>query len=109
MTIAQPPSRPAAEGVAMTKQGRSSRVIDLLLDERLFGLDAEQYDAFVKALDNPPPDERLIALMEETPVWSEPPRSLAPGALRRKIGKGGESVCGCFRYSWRCRWISIIS
>jgi uncharacterized protein (DUF1778 family) len=46
------------------------RAIDVLLDQRLFVLDPEQYDAFVKALDNPPPpDEKLVALMKRKPLW----------------------------------------
>uniref|UniRef100_UPI0038F71664 type II toxin-antitoxin system TacA family antitoxin n=1 Tax=Streptomyces turgidiscabies TaxID=85558 RepID=UPI0038F71664 len=31
-----------------------SLAIDVLLDQRLFVLDADRYDAFVHALDNPP-------------------------------------------------------
>lgn len=44
--------------------------IDVLLDQRLFTLDAEQYDAFVHALDNPPPPgPKLRALLRRTPAW----------------------------------------
>lgn len=44
--------------------------IDVLLDQRLFVLDAERYDAFVDALDNAPaPGPRLRALMRRTPAW----------------------------------------
>src|SRR6266436_4324531 len=39
--------------------------IDVLLDQRLFVLDADKYDAFVSTLDNPPPaGPALKALMK---------------------------------------------
>ena len=45
--------------------------IDVLLDQRLFALDAGRYDAFVHALDNPPaPGPKLRALLRRTPVWA---------------------------------------
>jgi uncharacterized protein (DUF1778 family) len=44
--------------------------IDVLLDQRLFVLDPEQYDAFVRVLDNPPPaGAKLKALMKKKPLW----------------------------------------
>lgn len=44
--------------------------IDVLLDQRLFNLDPERYDAFVHALDNPPaPGPKLRALLRRTPAW----------------------------------------
>lgn len=44
--------------------------IDVLLDQRLFALNAAQYDVFAKALDNPPaPGPKLRALMRRTPAW----------------------------------------
>jgi uncharacterized protein (DUF1778 family) len=44
--------------------------IDVLLDQRLFVLDGERYDAFVQALDNPPaPGPRLRALLRRVPAW----------------------------------------
>lgn len=44
--------------------------IDVLLDQRLFALDAARYDAFVHALDNPPaPGPKLRALLRRTPAW----------------------------------------
>jgi uncharacterized protein (DUF1778 family) len=44
--------------------------IDVLLDQRLFVLDADRYDAFVHALDNPPaPGPKLRALLGRVPVW----------------------------------------
>jgi uncharacterized protein (DUF1778 family) len=46
------------------------QAIDVLLDQRLFTLDPERYDAFVQALDNPPaPGPKLKALLRRTPVW----------------------------------------
>ena len=45
--------------------------IDVLLDQRLFVLDPERYDAFVEALDNPPaPGPKLRALLRRTPAWA---------------------------------------
>lgn len=47
-----------------------SLAIDVLLDQRLFVLDAARYDAFVRALDNPPaPGPKLRALLRRTPAW----------------------------------------
>ena len=44
--------------------------IDVLLDQRLFVLDSERYDAFVHALDNPPaPGPKLRALLRRVPAW----------------------------------------
>jgi uncharacterized protein (DUF1778 family) len=46
--------------------------IDVLLDQRLFVLDADKYDAFVKALDDPPPaGPALKALMKRRPLWQK--------------------------------------
>lgn len=44
--------------------------IDVLLDQRLFVLDPGKYDAFISALDNPPPaGAKLKALMKRKPLW----------------------------------------
>ena len=44
--------------------------IDVLLDQRLFALDAGRYDSFVAALDNPPaPGPKLQALLKRKPAW----------------------------------------
>ena len=44
--------------------------IDVLLDQRLFALDNERYDAFMHALDNPPaPGPKLRSLLRRTPAW----------------------------------------
>jgi uncharacterized protein (DUF1778 family) len=46
------------------------QAIDVLLDQRLFVLDPERYDAFVQALDNPPaPGPKLRSLMRRVPAW----------------------------------------
>lgn len=46
------------------------QAINVLLDQRLFILDAERYDAFLSALDNPPPaGKALKALMRRQPQW----------------------------------------
>lgn len=45
--------------------------IDTLLDQRLFALEPERYDAFLHAIDNPPaPGPRLRALLRRTPSWT---------------------------------------
>src|ERR1019366_7676128 len=46
--------------------------VDVLLDQRLFVIDSEQYDAFQAALDNPPlPNAELKALMSRKPIWEK--------------------------------------
>lgn len=46
--------------------------IDVLLDQRLFALDSSRYDAFLHALDNPPPPgPRLRALLRRVPAWGK--------------------------------------
>lgn len=46
--------------------------IDVLLDQRLYRLNAEHYDAFVRSLDNPPPPgRRLRALLKRPPAWAK--------------------------------------
>jgi uncharacterized protein (DUF1778 family) len=48
------------------------RAIDILLDQRLFVLDPEKYDAFIGALDNPPlAGAKLKALMRRKPLWQK--------------------------------------
>ena len=48
------------------------QAIDVLLDQRLFVLDADRYDAFVHALDNPPPPgPKLRALLRRVPAWEK--------------------------------------
>jgi len=44
--------------------------IDVLLDQRLFSLGEENYEAFLAVLDNAPmPNEQLIALFREKAPW----------------------------------------
>jgi uncharacterized protein (DUF1778 family) len=46
------------------------QAIDVLLDQRLFALDPDRYDAFLHALDNPPPPgPKLRSLLRRTPAW----------------------------------------
>ena len=46
------------------------QAIDVLLDQRLFALDSERYDAFMHALDNPPaPGPKLRSLLRRVPAW----------------------------------------
>src|SRR5918911_1745724 len=46
------------------------QAIDVLLDQRLFALDPERYDAFMYALDNPPaPGAKLRSLLRRVPAW----------------------------------------
>ncbi len=47
-----------------------AQAIDVLLDQRLFALDAARHEAFVAALDNPPaPGPKLKALLKRVPAW----------------------------------------
>lgn len=46
------------------------QAIDVLLDQRLFALDADAYGRFAQALDNPPaPGPKLRSLLRRTPAW----------------------------------------
>lgn len=46
------------------------QAVDVLLDQRLFTLDAKRYDTFMQALDNPPaPGPKLKALLRRVPAW----------------------------------------
>jgi uncharacterized protein (DUF1778 family) len=46
--------------------------IDVLLDQRLFALDASRYETFLHALDNPPPPgPRLRTLLRRVPAWGK--------------------------------------
>ena len=44
--------------------------IDVLLDQRLFALDADRFETFAQALDSAPaPGPKLRALLGRTPAW----------------------------------------
>lgn len=46
--------------------------IDVLLDQRLFSLDSDRYDAFMQALDSPPaPGPKLKSLLRRVPAWKK--------------------------------------
>jgi uncharacterized protein (DUF1778 family) len=46
--------------------------IDVLLDQQLFVLEPKHYDAFIRALDAPPPaGAELKALMKRRPLWEK--------------------------------------
>lgn len=48
------------------------QAIDVLLDQRLFTLDPERYDAFVRTLDSPPPaGPKLRSLLRRVPAWQK--------------------------------------
>ena len=48
------------------------RAIDVMLDQRLFALPANELMAFNRALDKPPlPNARLKSLMARKPPWKE--------------------------------------
>ena len=48
------------------------QAIDVLLDQRLFVLDSGRYDAFMRALDNPPaPGSKLRSLLRRIPAWQK--------------------------------------
>jgi uncharacterized protein (DUF1778 family) len=48
------------------------QAIDVLLDQRLFRMEPERYDAFMHALDRPPaPGPKLRALLRRSPAWQK--------------------------------------
>ena len=48
------------------------QAIDVLLDQRLFVLNADRYHAFMAALDNPlSPGPKLRALLRRIPAWQK--------------------------------------
>jgi uncharacterized protein (DUF1778 family) len=48
------------------------RELDILLDQRLFELDADTFDAFATALDDPSPAGPVLnALMKRRPSWRQ--------------------------------------
>lgn len=65
----------AIQGVTRTDfmiDSARSLAIDVILDQRLFVLDPDRYDAFVQALDTPPPPgPKLRALVRRVPAWEK--------------------------------------
>jgi uncharacterized protein (DUF1778 family) len=65
----------AADAVGKTRsefvlESARTHAIDVLLDQRLFTLDADQYAAFMDALEAPPaPNEKLRELMSSKAPW----------------------------------------
>jgi uncharacterized protein (DUF1778 family) len=48
------------------------QAIDVMLDQRLFLLDLDRYDAFMRVLDNPPaPGAKRRALLRLVPAWGK--------------------------------------
>ncbi|MGN6315783.1 DUF1778 domain-containing protein [Trinickia sp.] len=48
------------------------QAIDVLLDQRLFMLDADRFDAFVRVIDDPPaPGPKLRSLLRRVPAWEK--------------------------------------
>jgi len=48
------------------------QAVDVLLDQRLFVLDSDRYDAFMRALDNPSaPGPKLRSLLRRVPGWQK--------------------------------------
>ncbi|UMY19762.1 DUF1778 domain-containing protein [Methylobacterium organophilum] len=46
------------------------QALEVLLDQKLFALEPERYESFLRALDAPPaPGPKLRALLRRTPVW----------------------------------------
>lgn len=46
------------------------QAIDVLLDQRLFVLDAKRYNSFLHAIDHPPaPGPKLRSLLRRVPAW----------------------------------------
>ena len=66
-------SAAAAVGKSRTEfvlESARREATDVLLDQRLFGLDEHQHAAFMHALDHPPPaNEKLRELMAKPSPW----------------------------------------
>jgi uncharacterized protein (DUF1778 family) len=55
-----------------TLESARRNAVDVLLDQRLFVLESDQYTEFMQALDNPPPPgAKLKALMKRRPLWQK--------------------------------------
>lgn len=56
---------------AFIVESAREHAIDVLLDQTVFNLSAEQAEAFERVLDNPPaPTEKLKALMKKEAPWA---------------------------------------
>lgn len=52
-------------------ESATQQATDVLLDQRLFVLDPGKHDAFMRALDDPPPPgPKLRTLMRRKPAWA---------------------------------------
>jgi uncharacterized protein (DUF1778 family) len=64
----------AALGKSRTEfmvESARSQAVDVLLDRRLFALDPDAFDGFVRALEGAPaPGAKLRKLMRRQPVWA---------------------------------------
>ena len=50
----------------------TQHAVDVLLDQRLFALDEDRLQAFLDALDAPPPSgPKLKALLKRRPLWAK--------------------------------------
>ena len=73
--VAEPSSSAETKGsINLRIEANTRQIIEdaaaVLLDQRLFVLESDRYDAFVEALDNPPaPGPKLRALMRRVPAW----------------------------------------
>lgn len=55
---------------AFVTESASQHAVDVLLDQRVFNLSADQVEAFARVLDNPPaPTEKLRELMQSKSPW----------------------------------------
>jgi uncharacterized protein (DUF1778 family) len=65
----------AASGTTRTEfmiESARRRAIDVMLDQRLLVLEADDWKAFNRALDDPPlPNDKLRSLMARKPPWNE--------------------------------------
>jgi uncharacterized protein (DUF1778 family) len=53
-----------------TLESARPHAVNVLLDQRLFVVEPKQYDAFMRALDDPPSaGSKLKALMKRRPLW----------------------------------------
>jgi uncharacterized protein (DUF1778 family) len=65
----------AASGTSRTEfviESARRRAVDVMLDQRMFLLDDDDWKAFGRALDHPPPpNDKLKALMARKAPWKE--------------------------------------